>query len=246
MWPARPAGARQHVVHARQQARQRREERVRLQVALHRARRGRCASQPSSSGVRQSTPITSPPASRCSASRCPVPVPKWMSGTPRVAASRRTAPSRAAARTRGSRRRRGRPPRSRRPAAPARPPPPARAGSRPRRSASSAASRCQVAGSSYIIRLVSVKWFEWPPSIAYDASVKGAPAKPMSGTLPSSSRRSRRIASSTSRMRPRAARSAAASSTSARVRTRPRRPPGPRPRRSRTGRPAAPAAAAGR
>ena len=32
------------------------------------------------------------------------------------------------------------------------------------------------------------KLFEWPPSIAYDASVNGAPAKPISGTRPSSSR----------------------------------------------------------
>ena len=31
------------------------------------------------------------------------------------------------------------------------------------------------------------KLFEWPPSIAYDASVNGAPAKPMSGTRPRSS-----------------------------------------------------------
>ena len=40
---------------------------------------------PSSRGVRQSTPITVPPASRCTASRWPVPVPKWIFGTSRSA-----------------------------------------------------------------------------------------------------------------------------------------------------------------
>ena len=38
-------------------------------------------SQPSSSGTRQSSPITSPPASAIAASRCAVPVPKWIVGT---------------------------------------------------------------------------------------------------------------------------------------------------------------------
>ncbi len=46
-------------------------------------------------------------------------------------------------------------------------------------------------------RLGRAKLFEWPPSIAYDASVKGAPANPISGTRPASSRWISRIASST-------------------------------------------------
>ena len=37
-------------------------------------------------------------------------------------------------------------------------------------------------GSPYIRLLVSAKLFEWPPSMAYDARVNGAPAKPISGT----------------------------------------------------------------
>ncbi len=55
------------------------------------------------------------------------------------------------------------------------------------------------AGSRYISALVSAKFCEWPPSIAYDASVNGAPPKPISGTPwgPSSSRRIIRIVSIT-------------------------------------------------
>src|SRR5262245_31028941 len=45
--------------------------------------------------------------------------------------------------------------------------------------------------------LVFAKLFECPPSMAYDASVNGAPAKPMSGTRPRSSDCIWRIAAST-------------------------------------------------
>ena len=48
--------------------------------------------------------------------------------------------------------------------------------------------RCHASGWPYISDLVLAKLFEWPPSMAYDASVNGAPAKPISGTRPSSSR----------------------------------------------------------
>ena len=50
-------------------------------------------------------------------------------------------------------------------------------------------SRCHARGFEYISALVSAKFCEWPPSIAYDASVNGAPPNPISGTLcgPSSS-----------------------------------------------------------
>ena len=57
--------------------------------------------------------------------------------------------------------------------------------------------RCHAAGAPYISALVCAKLLEWPPSIAYDASVNGAPAKPISGTRPASSRLICRIASST-------------------------------------------------
>ena len=58
-------------------------------------------------------------------------------------------------------------------------------------------SRCHAAGLPYISALVRAKLFEWPPSMAYDASVNGAPANPISGTRPASSCLIRRIASST-------------------------------------------------
>ena len=45
--------------------------------------------------------------------------------------------------------------------------------------------------------LVRAKLFECPPSIAYEASVNGAPAKPISGTRPASSALICRMASST-------------------------------------------------
>ena len=46
-------------------------------------------SQASSSGMRQSTPMTSPPASAIASSRVAVPVPKWSTGTPVEAAASR-------------------------------------------------------------------------------------------------------------------------------------------------------------
>ena len=48
-------------------------------------------------------------------------------------------------------------------------------------------SACHAVGAPYISALVCAKLLEWPPSIAYDASVNGAPANPMSGTRPASS-----------------------------------------------------------
>ncbi len=51
-------------------------------------------------------------------------------------------------------------------------------------SASRSQKRCQAAGLPYISALVRAKLFECPPSIAYDASVNGAPANPISGTRP--------------------------------------------------------------
>ena len=63
--PGPAAGAAQHVVHALEQALARREEQRRVEVALQRRRRRRASRRASSSGVRQSTPITLPPASRC-------------------------------------------------------------------------------------------------------------------------------------------------------------------------------------
>ena len=53
------------------------------------ARRGLAdRAQPSSSGIRQSSPITSPPAAAIAGSSVAVPVPKWIVGTPRRAARR--------------------------------------------------------------------------------------------------------------------------------------------------------------
>ena len=55
--------------------------------------------------------------------------------------------------------------------------------------ASRSHSRCHASGWPYISALVRAKSRDGPPSMAYDARVNGAPAKPMSGTRPSSSRR---------------------------------------------------------
>ena len=60
----------------------------------------------------------------------------------------------------------------------------ARRDSRRRCPAIRSQKRCHAAGWPYISALVCAKLFEWPPSIAYDASVNGAPAKPISGTRP--------------------------------------------------------------
>ena len=97
------AGAAQHVVGRGEQAIERAEQQRRIEVALDARGRGRSRAQASSSGIRQSTPMTSPPASRSSARIAAVPTPKWIVGTPSPRARRRCAAC-AAARTRGSRR----------------------------------------------------------------------------------------------------------------------------------------------
>ena len=48
-------------------------------------------------------------------------------------------------------------------------------------------SACQFADSASIIALVRAWSRLGPPSTRYDANVKGAPAKPISGTSPSAS-----------------------------------------------------------
>ena len=94
-----------------------------------------------------------------------------------------------AARTRGSRRRSACRPTSRTPARRRRRPRSARRDNRRRRSATA----FRRADATRRDGRTSAPWscaklFEWPPSIAYDASVNGAPAKPISGTRPRSSR----------------------------------------------------------
>src|ERR1700740_160459 len=73
----------QDVSHPGFERRARREERGRVQVPLEGgARSGPMRSQAWASGIRQSTPITSPPAAAKSSSSPAVSVPKWMIGTP--------------------------------------------------------------------------------------------------------------------------------------------------------------------
>ena len=60
------AGALEHFVGRGEDAIERREQQRRIEIALDARDRSRCASHASSSGVRQSAPITSPPASRIS------------------------------------------------------------------------------------------------------------------------------------------------------------------------------------
>jgi hypothetical protein len=57
--------------------------------------------------------------------------------------------------------------------------------------------RCQASGSPYMRALVRAKSRDGPPSIAYDASVNGAPAKPINGTRPARACRVIVMASST-------------------------------------------------
>ena len=77
---ARAAGrAREHVERRRLDPLPRPEEDGAVEVALHAAVVAD-RSQPQSSGIRQSSPITSPPASRICSSSVAVPVPKWIVG----------------------------------------------------------------------------------------------------------------------------------------------------------------------
>ena len=57
------------------------EEQRGIEVAPGRRGPIRLCSQPSPSGMRQSRPMTSPPAAAIDSSRCDVPVPKWIVGT---------------------------------------------------------------------------------------------------------------------------------------------------------------------
>ncbi len=82
--PVAPARAREHVERLVLDDVPRREQRGGVEVALERARFP-TRSQPSSSGVRASIPIASPPASAIAPSSSPVPTPKWIVGTPRSA-----------------------------------------------------------------------------------------------------------------------------------------------------------------
>ena len=88
--------------------------------------------RPSASAIRQSSPMTSPPAAAWSARIPAVPVPKWVAGTPRSAMPVEQAAhprQRRGARSRAARARR---PRSRTPGAPPRRPRPGRRGRRRR------------------------------------------------------------------------------------------------------------------
>ena len=53
-------------------------------------------------------------------------------------------------------------------------------------SASRPSSACHRPGSPYMSALVRSWFLDGPPSIRYDASVNGPPAKPISGVAPSS------------------------------------------------------------
>ena len=118
----------------------------------------------SSSGVRQSMPITSPPASRISGSSSPVPTPKWITGTSRsVSAVEQPAHVRQHAAC-GSRRRRARRPTSRTPAAPARRRRPGRAGAAATIATSARIRASHVAGSPSISAFVR-SWLRRRPAL---------------------------------------------------------------------------------
>ncbi len=79
-------------------------------------------------------------------------------------------------------------------------------------------SSCHSAGSPYISALLRAKSLVGRPSMRYEATVNGAPAKPSTAVRPSSSRRISRIASkrsgvASSASTMRSARTAAASRT---------------------------------
>ena len=74
---------------------------------------------------------------------------------------------------------------------------PAPSDSRPSPSRNARRAGARRAGCAYMNALVRRSCVDGPPSIAYAASVNGAPPNPMRGTRPASSRRSRRIVSST-------------------------------------------------
>ena len=145
---------------------------------------------------RQSTPITSPPASTRSGRIAVAPTPKWISALRRHGDRRRCA-SCGGARTRDSRRARARRPTSR------------RSGSL----GACADLRLHVAGhriGEEPAEPMPRRWLrvherlgpevvlDGPPSMAYAANVNGAPPKPMSGARSFSAARSRRIVSRTS------------------------------------------------
>ena len=154
-------------------------------------------SHASSSGMRQSAPMTSPPASRrsCRIDR----------GAGAEMDGRHVEPFERlehigaceAARTRDSRLALSARPTNRRPGPPGRRPRSAHCRYSPTTVASFSHRRCQAVGFEYIRCLVSAKLLEWPPSMAYEASVKGAPANPISGTRPPSAVRASRMVSST-------------------------------------------------
>jgi len=177
MWPARPP-ARPALVHAGASRRGRGPRSTAGSGYPARPRLAR-ARQPSSSPTRQSTPMTSP---RHALQR------QQVGGACRSGSSERGCPrarrayAMGQARTRNSRPRRERPPTSRTPGGPALPPPPARADSRTT-SASSSARALPRAGIEYM-RPLSREVGGAAPSTAYDASVNGAPAKPMRGVFP--------------------------------------------------------------
>ncbi len=129
-----------------------------------RARR-RCSSHASSSGMRQSTPITSPPASRSSVEDGRRPGAEVNRRHARSPPPRRCGAC-AAARTRDSRAASASRPTSRTPARRRRPHRSARRDSRRRSADSFSQSRCQASGCPYISALVLAKLLEWPPSIA--------------------------------------------------------------------------------
>ena len=79
MWPGPAGGAREHVERRRLDALPRAEEHAPSRFPCT-PRSSPTASQPQSSGIRQSSPITSPPASRICSSSVAVPVPKWIVG----------------------------------------------------------------------------------------------------------------------------------------------------------------------
>ena len=177
------SGALQHVVDARQQPVPGRQEQRWDRGCPGSPTPSPTRRQPSSSGVRQSTPMTVPPASRWAAQEVAGPGAEVDEGDAQVARGRRRSASRGAARARDSRPRRARPPTSRRSAGPGPRPRPARAGSRapPRPEARPDGARPR--GRRTSAPSSARSWPSDRPRSRSDARVKGAPAKPMRGTV---------------------------------------------------------------
>ena len=145
--------------------------------AARRPVRPGCAA--TSSGTRQSTPTTSAPAAAIRPSSSPVSTPKWIRGTSATDVEHGAAVRQHVALVVGRRQRAG--PRVEQLHRAARRHRSARGGAPPRSRPAGRPASCQASSSPYISAFVRAWSRLGPPSTRYDASVNGAPAKPISG-----------------------------------------------------------------